>query len=263
MKDSASPAAAPPVETPLVYAHGLAAIVTLLISVTVRHSGVDRTAGSGPGRALAVAELGPPPLRPHAGHHARLARQRVLRVSLSRRAAAHRPAGHQRAAGPMDVRTVELRGGRARLGAGAGRIQPAAGVGRIPAGDRRVRRAGAGAGDHPVPAAVFLARPRRSLRIELVHHRRAGLHAAGLPDGQLRARTGARRARRGLQRPVDSRRHRPVCHAAGARHHLFRHSRRHAPADLQPLSFDARLLAAVLSLPAERHASLRLFRHSR
>src|SRR5580700_6630306 len=34
MKDSASPAATPPVETRLVYAHGLAAIVTLLISVT-------------------------------------------------------------------------------------------------------------------------------------------------------------------------------------------------------------------------------------
>ena len=42
----------------------------------------------------------------------------------------------------------------------------------------------------------------------------------------------------------------------------FVDSRGDAQADLQPLPFDAGLLAAVLSLPAERDAPLYLFRHS-
>ena len=55
--------------------------------------------------------------------------------------AADRPRGHQRAAGLVAVRPVELRGRGAGLGARAGRCQPAAGMGRVPAGGRRVGRA--------------------------------------------------------------------------------------------------------------------------
>ncbi len=41
----------------------------------------------------------------------------------------------------------------------------------------------------------FAPRPRGSLRLELVHHRRTGLHAARVSDGQLRAGARAGRAR--------------------------------------------------------------------
>ena len=47
-----------------------------------------------------------------------------------------------------------------------------------------------------------------------------------------------------------------ICHAAGPGHRLRRHSRRRAPADLQPLPVDDRLLAVVPDLSAQRHASL-------
>jgi hypothetical protein len=45
-----------------------------------------------------------------------------------------------------------------------------------------------------------------ALRLELVHHRRPRVHAAGLPDGQHRARVRGGRQRGRVQRPVDSRR---------------------------------------------------------
>ena len=88
----------------------------------------------------AVADLGPAPLRPHAGHLLRLARQRLFGVHVLRRAAAGRAAGHEPRAGLAPVRRLEFRPGHSRLGPGADRRQPAAGMGRIPAGRRRRRR---------------------------------------------------------------------------------------------------------------------------
>jgi Cytochrome C and Quinol oxidase polypeptide I len=96
------------------------------------------------------------------------------------------------------------------------------------------------AGDRSVPAAIFRAWSRRPVCVELVHHRRLNLHAARLSDGKLRARTAPRRARCRVQRAVDPRCDRPVCNASGTGDSVFCDSRVHAPADFQPLSIDAR-----------------------
>ena len=78
------------------------------------------------------------------------------------------------------------------------------------------------------------------------------------PMGNVVPEVRRRRQRRGVQRPVDPRRHRPVRDAAGAGGHLLRDPGLHRAADLQPLPVDARVLAAVLPLPAQRHPPLRL-----
>ncbi len=67
------------------------------------------------------------------------------------------------------------------------------------------------------------------------------------PMGNVVPELRAGCAGRGVQRPVDPRRDRPVRHAAGARDHLLRDSGGLAPTDLQSLPVDARVLAAVLS----------------
>ena len=72
MNESPRPAASPAVETRLVYAHGLAALITLLISVTFGVlASIELLAPDLAGRTRGLAELGAPALRPHAGHHAR------------------------------------------------------------------------------------------------------------------------------------------------------------------------------------------------
>ena len=224
----------------------------------LRHVDVDRAPVARSVRERAVSLLGTRPLRPHAGRDARLASERILRLPLPRGPAAVRSRRHQPAAGTMALRPLEFRGDRAGLGAGSRRRQSAPRVGRVSTRRRRVRGHRSHHGGGAVRSAVLPARPRVSLRVELVYHRRARLHAARLSDGQLRAGVGARRARRRVQRPVDPRRRRPVRHAARARDPLFRHSRRDAAADLQPFPLDARLLAAVLPVSAQRHAPLRV-----
>src|SRR5581483_5515328 len=88
----------------------------------VRHSGIDRAARAGFRREPVLAELGSPALRPHPGHSARLARQCVLRISVSRHPASHRAAGEKRSARSMDLWPLEFRGSGPRLGAGSGRV---------------------------------------------------------------------------------------------------------------------------------------------
>ena len=100
-----------------------------------------------------------------------------------------------------------------------------------------------------VPAAVLQPRPRIALRLQLVHHRRPRLHAAGLSDGQHRAGDRAGRAGRGVQRSLDPRRRGPVRHADGGCDSLLRDPGRIRAADLQPLPVDARVLAPVFVYP--------------
>ena len=62
MNESPQPAASPRVETRLVYAHGLAALVTLLISVGFGALASIELLAPGSGGEFAVADLGTSPL---------------------------------------------------------------------------------------------------------------------------------------------------------------------------------------------------------
>src|SRR5258705_12462315 len=91
----------------------------------VRNPCLHRTSAARSTARIGLAELGAAPLRPYARHPAGMARQRVLRISLSRGAGVDGSAGDQCSTGAMVVRTLELRGRSARVDVSAGWIQPA------------------------------------------------------------------------------------------------------------------------------------------
>ena len=168
--------------------------------------------------------------------------------------------GHQPPPRPLALRPVELRGDRCRAGSWCS-----------PASASRSNGPSSRSSSTPfvvlglVLAAVqflpaFFARGLESLYVSSWYILGgAGLHAARLSDGQHRAGVCRRRQRRGVQRALDPRR-RSDCSSRRSRSRSSTSSSRPstAPADLQPLPVDARVLAAVLSLSAERHAPLRV-----
>ena len=85
--------ALPATETRLVQAHGLAALAMVAILGPPRSGRRAQVPLARLPHRAALAHLGPPALCPHAGHPLRLARQRLPRISLLRRAAALGPGG--------------------------------------------------------------------------------------------------------------------------------------------------------------------------
>ncbi len=113
------------VDTQLVYAHSIAALVTVLVSVIF---GIIISLQFFPARRrgfMAVHGVGATALFAYTGHHDRLAGQRLPGLPLPCRAGAGGPAGDQRQTGALAVRPVEFHRGDSWLAAGAGGDQPA------------------------------------------------------------------------------------------------------------------------------------------